>query len=119
MDVASLEQPAADGLARATFEQDVVGHDDGGPAVHRQDRVDVLHEVQLLVRGGRPEVVPHYGQVLPLLLAFRVDHTHTRLPAEWRIRQYQMKPVAARVAETVVRPDGRFDLAICRADAVQ
>ena len=60
----SLQQPAADRLAGAALEQHVVGQDDGRPAVDLEDRLDVLDEVQLLVRGGDHEVVPHDLQVV-------------------------------------------------------
>jgi hypothetical protein len=57
VDVALGEQLAADRLAGAALEEDVVGDDDGGAAVDLEERLDVLDEVELLVRGRRPEVV--------------------------------------------------------------
>jgi hypothetical protein len=49
VDVALGEQLAADGLAGAALEEDVVGDDDGGAAVDLEERLDVLDEVELLV----------------------------------------------------------------------
>jgi hypothetical protein len=56
VDVALVEQLAAHGLAGPALEQHVVGDDDGGAAVDLEQRLDVLDEVELLVRGGDPEV---------------------------------------------------------------
>jgi hypothetical protein len=47
--VALVQQLAADGLAGPALEEHVVGHDDGGAAVDLEQRLDVLHEVELLV----------------------------------------------------------------------
>ncbi len=64
MDVAIVEQSAADHFAGAAFEEDVVWHDDRRAAVNVQNRLDVLDEVELLVAGCRPEVIAHDGQRL-------------------------------------------------------
>jgi hypothetical protein len=45
VNVAAFEQAAADTLARAALEKNVVGHDDCGCAVRFKERVDVLQEV--------------------------------------------------------------------------
>ena len=55
--VAFLQQLAPHRFAGAAFKKDVVGHDDGRLAVDFQQFVDVLHEIQLLIAGGGPEVV--------------------------------------------------------------
>ena len=73
MNVAALEELAADGLARAAFEQDIVGNDDSSAAIHFQEADDVLHEVDLLVAGGGPEIVAIDDQRFPALLAFFID----------------------------------------------
>ena len=52
-----LEQFAPDGFARAAFEQHVVRQHDRRAAVLLEDREDVLEEIELLVAGGRPEIV--------------------------------------------------------------
>ena len=57
MHVALVQELPADGLARAAFEQHVVRHHHGGAAVLLEQRLDVLHEVELLVGRGGPEVV--------------------------------------------------------------
>ena len=64
VNVALVKELPPNGLARATLEEHVVGDDDGGAAVDLQD--DVLDEVQLLVGGGRPELVADDNQRLPL-----------------------------------------------------
>jgi len=46
------------GFAGAALEEDVVGDNDGGPAVYLQQGFDMLQEVKLLVGGGSPEVLP-------------------------------------------------------------
>jgi hypothetical protein len=43
------QQPAADHLAGAAFEQYIVGHHDGSSAVLGQHCHDVLQEIELLV----------------------------------------------------------------------
>ena len=67
VDVALLEQLAADRLAGAALEEHVVRHDDGRPAVLLQQRLDVLQEVELLVGGRGPEVVAVDDERLLLL----------------------------------------------------
>ena len=64
VDIALLQQLAADCLACPALKQHVVGHDDGGAAVDLQQGLDVLDEVELLVRRGCPEVVADVGQGL-------------------------------------------------------
>ena len=50
MDVAALEEFAADGFAGTAFEEDVVGEDDGCGAADLEFADDVLEEVELFVR---------------------------------------------------------------------
>ena len=49
VNVGLFEELATDCLAGATFEEDIVGHNDRGAAVLLQDRKDVLEEVELFV----------------------------------------------------------------------
>ena len=63
--VAWLQQLAVHGFRRAAFEQHVVGQHHRRAAVHLQAADDVLHDVELLVRGGGPEVFAVDGQRLP------------------------------------------------------
>lgn len=44
MHLAFLQELAADGFASTTLEEHVIGHDDGGAAMNRQERFDVLQE---------------------------------------------------------------------------
>jgi hypothetical protein len=55
--VALVQELAPHRLAGAGLEEDVVGHDHRRPAAHREQRLHVLDEVELLVRGRGPEVV--------------------------------------------------------------
>src|ERR1019366_1341069 len=57
VDIGLLEQLAANRFAGAAFEENVVRNDHRGPAVLLEDREDVLDEVELLVAGGRPEII--------------------------------------------------------------
>ena len=101
--VGIVQQLAADRLARAALEQHIVGHDNGGAAGRSQHRADVLHEVQLLVRGRRPEILAVVRQVFGFLLAFLVGETHRALLAERRI------------GEDVIESErGRGDQRVCR-----
>ena len=58
MGIAFMQQLLADGLTRSAFKQDVIRYDNRSPAVDFQNRFDVLKEVELLVRGGRPKILP-------------------------------------------------------------
>src|SRR5712692_4495474 len=80
--IALVEELPPYGLARAALEKHVVGDDDGRAAVDLEQRLHVLDEVELLVGGGRPEVVAHHRQRLTLLLTFLVNNQHARLLTE-------------------------------------
>ena len=54
--VAFVQELAPDGLPRPAFEQDVVRHHDCGAPVLFEQGLDVLDEVELLVRRGCPKV---------------------------------------------------------------
>src|SRR5262249_53202271 len=62
--------------AGAALEEHVVGHDHRGAAVDLQDRLHVLHEVELLVARGGPEVLARDGEGLAGLIAV-LGHTST------------------------------------------
>ena len=68
------EQFAADGLAGAAFEEDVVGQHDGGATVGLEDRHDVLHEVELLVARRGDEVLSLDLAVVAALASVRAHH---------------------------------------------
>ena len=115
--VGVVEQLAADRLAGAALEQDVVGHDHGGAAAAVEHGADVLHEVELLVGGGRPEVLPVVGQVVGFLLAVFVGEAQGALLAERRIRQHVVIPLAVVGDQGVMRQYGHA--AVDLADVVQ
>ena len=65
VDIALMQQFSAHGFAGPAFEEDVIRHDDGGPAIDLEHGLDVLNEVELLVGGGGPEVVANYREWTP------------------------------------------------------
>ena len=117
MHVALVQQLAPDRLARAALEQHVVGHDHRGAAVDRQDRLDVLDEVELLVAGRGPEVVADDHLRLALGVAFFVDEGDAGLLAEGRVGQHHVEAVARIGGEAVGHAD-RAGAAV-GADAVE
>jgi hypothetical protein len=84
VNVAGLQQLAADLLARAALEQHVVGQHHRRLTVHLEHADDVLQEVELLVGRGFPEVLALAGQRLAVLLAVAVGDGHAALLAEGR-----------------------------------
>jgi len=64
MDVAVVQELPADRLAGTTLEENVVRDDYAGTAVYCEQRLDVLDEIELLVRGSSPEVVAPVGLFL-------------------------------------------------------
>ena len=119
VDVALVQELAPHGLAGAALEEHVVGHDDGGAAVDLEQGLDVLDEVELLVRGRRPEVGAVVGERLAVGLALLVDDRDGRLLAEGRIGDHDVDVVAGLVAQGVVGADRRLAACRRRADAVQ
>ena len=75
-----MEQLEADHLTRPTFEEHVVGYDHGGTAVDLEQRLYVLHEIELLVGGGGPEVVALVGDGFAAHVAFLADHLDRLTP---------------------------------------
>ena len=69
MQVRVVQQLLPDRLARAALEQHIVRHDDSCAPVGLEHRPNMLHEIQLLVRGGGPEILPVVGQVVRFLPA--------------------------------------------------
>ena len=118
MDVTLLEQVLPHGLPGSPLKEHVVRHDDGGPSVDREQRLDVLDEVELLVRGGRPEVRAVVGQRLAVGLALLVDDRDRGLPAERRIGHDHLRMGTRLVAEGIVGLDEPLITGI-RPDAVQ
>ena len=58
------------------LKQYVVGHYDGGFAGGLEQGANVLHKVELLVRGGGPKVLAVVGEVVGFLLARLVGKAH-------------------------------------------
>ena len=120
MDVALLEEVPAHRLAGAALEEHVVRHHDGGAAVDPEQRLDVLDEVELLVRGRGPEVRAVVGEGLAVGLALLVDHGDRRLLAERRIGDDDVGVQLRLVAQGVVDLDRRpVVVGAVRADAVE
>jgi len=93
-------------FARAAFEENVVGDDDGRFAVHFENVPDVLNEVELFVAGGGPEIFA--DDVLRLALDFALigDEGDAGLFAEGRIGQHHVEVFAGVGGETVGHVDG-------------
>ena len=63
MQVGIFQELPADGFARAALEQHVVRNYHGGASGGLQHRANVLHEIELLVRGARQKVLPVGGTI--------------------------------------------------------
>jgi len=57
MNVAFVQERAADDLPCPALEEDIIGHDNRGFTRHVQDILDMLDEVELLVTDGGPEIL--------------------------------------------------------------
>ena len=116
MHVERLEQVPPHRLTRAALEQNVVRHDDGAGAVHPEQRLHVLEEVELLVLGGGPEVLTLVGVGLRLQFALLVHDPDAALLPERRVAEHHRKAVVGIVRQAVhSRPDRR----LVRGDPVQ
>ena len=89
------------GLPGPALKQHVVGHDDGTPPVHLQQRLDVLEEVQLLVLRRRPEILAFVAVLLLFQVALFIDDGDAGLFAEGRIGQDQAEPIARIAGQAV------------------
>ncbi len=117
VDIELGQQPAPHGLPGAAFEQHVVGDDDRRPPVHAQRGRDVLDEVELLVGGRDPEVLPVVGDVIPSGAPVIGDHGDGRFLAERRIRQDHARVQPGRPGKRVGHLDRGRPVRL--ADAVQ
>ena len=115
--VGVFQELLANGLARAAFEQHVVRNDHGGASGGLPHRANVLHEIELLVRGARPEVLTVVGQFVLLLFSLLVGEGHGTLLAEGRIGKLVVEALAGIGHERIVRRNGRR--AVDLADVVQ
>lgn len=77
----------------------------------------MLHEIQLLVRRGRPEILPVVGQIVFFLLAFLVGETHRAFLTERRIRQHVIEAFTGIRHQRIIR--GNHAVAVDLADIVQ
>ena len=92
--VGVVQQLLADRLTGTAFEQHIVRHDNGSAAGGLEHRANVLHEIELLVRGRRPEILTVVSQVVLFLSAFLVREAHGTLFAEWRISEHIVEAFA-------------------------
>ncbi len=80
----------------------------------------MLDEIELLVAGGRPEVVAFVGERLAVGLALLVDDGHAALLAERRIGQHHVEALAGVGDQAVVDHHRRSaSLRSAAADAMQ
>ena len=119
VDVAALEEFAADGFTGSAFEEHVVGEDDSGGAADREFADDVLEEVELLVRGGGPEVVALVFLLLGADLAVFANDGVAAFLAEGRVGQNHVKLPAAGLGQGVGAVHRRIVGVGGGADAVQ
>jgi len=88
MQVGCFHQLFPDCFTGPTFEQNIVGNNHGGKAGCFEHRRDVLDKIQLLVAGGRLEILTVVSQIVFFLFAFIVGKSLTALFPEWRISQH-------------------------------
>ena len=74
--VGVVQQLLADRLTGTAFKQHVVGNDDGSAASGLEHGANMLHEIELFVRGRRPEVLAVVGEVVFLLFALLGCEAH-------------------------------------------
>ncbi len=101
-----MQQPPADGLPGAAFEQPVVGHHDPGSAVLGQHGHDVLQEIELLVRGGDEEILTVLILALAIDLPVVANDPITLLLPEGRVSQDYIEGVAAAPSSASRAPIG-------------
>jgi hypothetical protein len=88
VEIEILQQPSPDRLTGTSLKQDVIGQDDGSPAVDTENCRDVLDKVELLVRRGDDEVLPLNLAVLTGLPTVGADHGERGLATERRVGQH-------------------------------
>ena len=94
MQLALVQQLSPDGFARTSIEQHVVGQYDSSTAVNLEQRLDVLDEVELLVRCGRPEVVAFDHIFFCGALAIGAFNLGAALFSERRVGQHDVEALA-------------------------
>ncbi|HZL44698.1 MAG TPA: hypothetical protein VFC28_00595 [Opitutaceae bacterium] len=116
VEISIFEQLLANGFTRAAFEEDIVGQHHRSAVSRPQHGADVLEEVELLVGGRGPEILPVVDEVVLLLLTFLVGEGHAALLAEGRIGEHVVETFAVVGDERVVGRDRA--LAVDLADIV-
>jgi hypothetical protein len=101
MHVALVQELSPDSLPCPAFEQDIIRDNDGSPAILLEQRLDVLQEVQLLVRGRGPKVVSLVGLFLLRDLAFLAHDGNAALLAKGRLGQDDVEPLARNSGNSV------------------
>src|SRR6266566_5161773 len=108
MHIAGLQQIAPDGLARAALEEHIVRYDDCRAPTGLEQRIDMLHKVQLLVACRGPEIVPAdrprltlVGTIAAILFTVTGTQAQAALAPKWRIGQHHVKIFAWFGAQTI------------------
>ena len=117
MKLRGFEELLSHGLTGSTFEEHVVRKHHGGATGRLEQRANVLEEVELLVRGRRPEVLPVIGQIIALLFTLFVRKDHAALLTERRIGQHVIHRLG-RLSDQGIRR-GNERLAVDFTDVVE
>lgn len=97
MEVTGLHDLLPDRLSGSSFKEDIIRKDDGCLPTGLEDSMNVLQEVELLVTGRDPEVLPVIGQVVLLLFSFLVREGHGALFPKRRVREDVIIPVTGKL----------------------
>lgn len=85
--IGCFQQLSAHNLASSALKQHIVWHNHGCLAGSFQNRVDVLHKIQLLVGTGRPEILTVINEVFFLLFALFIGKGEGGLFTKRRVCQ--------------------------------
>src|SRR6266568_3216662 len=118
MYLALLQQLAPDSLTGPALEKHIIRHNHGSAPINLEQRLDMLHKVQLLVAGAGPEVVSHNHTGLTLLVPLLVDKSDTALAPKRRIGQHDIEILARVTAQTIGHSNRRLAIFVT-ADTVQ
>ncbi len=106
MHIEILQQSLADHLACAALEQHIIRHNNGCPAMDREDGFDVLEEIELLVTRADPEIIAHDNISLAFLSPLLVDIGDAAFLAKGRIREHHFETLARVAAQAISHVDG-------------
>ena len=87
MHIVIVEQFPPYRLSRSTFKENIIGHYYGDSAVHLEERLHMLQEVELLIGGSCLEVLTLVNQRFPVCSTFSIYDSYTASLAEGRIRK--------------------------------